>query len=67
MDMSFSAQALTCEYVVKHARELSARVYDVPTSIDEWVSRLKLQTMGIQIDALTEAQKKYLASWNEGT
>jgi adenosylhomocysteinase len=67
MDMSFSVQALTCEYTVKHARELSPRVYDVPTSIDEWVSRLKLQTMGVQIDELTEAQKKYLASWNEGT
>jgi adenosylhomocysteinase len=67
MDMSFSVQALTCEYAVKHARELSPRVYDVPKSIDEWVSRLKLQSMGIQIDTLTDEQKKYLSSWQEGT
>jgi adenosylhomocysteinase len=67
MDMSFSVQALTCEYAVKHAQELAAKVYDVPKSIDEWVSQLKLQSMGIQIDTLTEEQKKYLSSWQEGT
>lgn len=67
MDMSFSVQALASEYMVKQAKELSPKVYDVPKSIDEWVSRLKLQTMKIQIDELTEQQKKYLASWQEGT
>ncbi|MBI1884364.1 MAG: adenosylhomocysteinase [Chlamydiae bacterium] len=67
MDMSFSVQALASEYAVKHAKELQAKVYDVPKAIDEWVSRLKLQAMGIQIDELTEEQKKYLSSWQEGT
>ncbi|MBI1870103.1 MAG: adenosylhomocysteinase [Chlamydiae bacterium] len=67
MDMSFSVQALTCEYAVKHAKELKTKVYDVPKEIDEWVSRLKLQTMGLKIDELTEEQKKYLSSWQEGT
>ncbi len=67
MDMSFSAQALTCEHAIKHAKELSAKVYDVPKEIDAWVAKLKLQSMGIQIDELTEEQKKYLSSWQEGT
>lgn len=67
MDMSFSVQALTCEYAAKYAGEFSPRVYSVPESIDAWVSRLKLESMGIGIDELTELQKKYLASWEEGT
>ena len=67
MDMSFADQALTCEWLVKNHKTLQKRVYDVPAEIDEQVSKLKLSSMGVKIDALTPAQKKYLASWQEGT
>ena len=67
MDMSFANQALATEYAVQHASELENKVYPVPTVIDEEIARLKLETMGIDIDQLTEEQAKYLASWDEGT
>jgi adenosylhomocysteinase len=67
MDMSFADQALTCEWLVKNYKKLSNQVYDVPKEIDEKVSRLKLAALGVKIDVLTPAQKKYLASWQEGT
>jgi adenosylhomocysteinase len=67
MDMSFANQALAAEYAVENAAELERKVYPVPEEIDEEIARLKLETMGISIDRLTEDQAKYLASWNEGT
>ena len=67
MDMSFANQALSTEYAVQHAATLERRVYPVPREIDEEIARLKLATMGITIDELTEEQAKYLASWDEGT
>jgi len=67
MDMSFADQALCAEYFAKHAKELEPLVYDVPEDIDLRVARLKLESMGVRIDALTEEQKKYLQSWQEGT
>jgi adenosylhomocysteinase len=67
MDMSFANQALGVEYAVQHAGELDRRVYPVPDEIDREIARLKLETMGIDIDRLTEEQEKYLASWDEGT
>jgi len=67
MDMSFSDQALTCDWLVKHHQQLENKVYEVPKEIDEKVSRLKLSSLGVKIDVLTPAQKKYLASWQEGT
>jgi len=67
MDMSFANQALSAEYLVKHHKELEKRVYVVPKEIDEQIAALKLASMGVQIDTLTEKQKKYLASWEEGT
>jgi adenosylhomocysteinase len=67
MDMSFANQALSAEFVVTHADELERRVYDVPEDIDREIARLKLETMGIDIDRLTEEQARYLASWDEGT
>ncbi len=67
MDMSFANQALSVEYVVKHAKELQPAVYPVPTAIDQEIARLKLKAMGIEIDTLTPEQTKYLASWQEGT
>ncbi len=67
MDMSFANQALSAEYMVKNHARLEHRVYDVPKDIDREVARLKLASMGMNIDKLTEEQVKYLASWQEGT
>jgi adenosylhomocysteinase len=67
MDMSFANQSLAAEYAVQHAGTLERKVYPVPQEIDEEIARLKLETMGIDIDKLTEEQAKYLASWDEGT
>jgi adenosylhomocysteinase len=67
MDMSFANQALSAEWVVANAASLEKRVYGVPTEIDEEIARLKLATMGVEIDTLTEDQARYLASWDEGT
>src|ERR687897_1085854 len=67
MDMSFANQALSAEYAIQHAAELERRVYPVPEEIDKEIARLKLETMGVEIDKLTEEQAKYLASWDEGT
>jgi adenosylhomocysteinase len=67
MDMSFANQALSAEYAVEHAAELERKVYPVPDEIDREIARLKLATMGIEIDHLTDEQAQYLASWSEGT
>ena len=67
MDMSFANQALSTEYAVQHATALENKVYPVPREIDEEIARLKLETMGVSIDQLTEEQAKYLSSWDEGT
>lgn len=67
MDMSFAVQALTTEWVVKNRGKLEVRVHDVPCEVDQYVARLKLQTMGIRIDELTPEQAKYLASSEMGT
>src|ERR671937_775126 len=67
MDMSFANQALSAEFVVDHAGELERKVYVVPEEIDREIARLKLATMGVEIDELTEEQARYLASWDEGT
>ncbi len=67
MDMSFANQALSVEYMVKHAAELKKQVYSVPAEIDSEIARLKLAAMGVEIDVLTEDQLRYLNSWEEGT
>ncbi|MGC9398838.1 MAG: adenosylhomocysteinase [Anaerolineae bacterium] len=67
MDMSFANQALSAEYLLAHADELKKTVYAVPEEIDRNIAKLKLAAMGVEIDVLTEEQKKYLASWTEGT
>jgi adenosylhomocysteinase len=67
MDMSFANQALSAEYAVQNAAQLERKVYVVPDEIDREIARLKLATMGVEVDTLTEAQAKYLASWDEGT
>jgi adenosylhomocysteinase len=67
MDMSFSDQALTAEYLLKAAASLGAGLHEVPTEIDKEVARLKLESMGSTIDKLTPAQVKYLSSWDHGS
>jgi len=67
MDMSFANQALAAEYAVQNAGTLEKKVYGVPDEIDREIARLKLATMGVDIDTLTAEQEKYLASWDEGT
>ncbi len=66
MDMSFADQALTAEWLWMNPK-LEVRVHDVPEEIDRQVARLKLMTMGVDIDMLTEEQIKYMSSWEEGT
>jgi adenosylhomocysteinase len=67
MDMSFANQALSVEWLVKEGGSLAPGVYPVPADIDGEVARLKLQAMGIEIDALTPEQEEYLRSWEIGT
>lgn len=67
MDMSFANQALAAEYAVRHGDNLERKVYRVPAAIDEEIARLKLKSMGVQIDRLTSEQRRYLASWEAGT
>ena len=67
MDMSFANQALAVEWIVRGRGSLDPGVYPVPTEIDDEVAKLKLQAMGVEIDALTTEQKDYLSSWQHGT
>jgi adenosylhomocysteinase len=67
MDMSFANQALSAEYMLKNASSLGKQVYPVPENIDKHIAKLKLESMGMQIDRLTPEQEQYLASWDEGT
>jgi adenosylhomocysteinase len=67
MDMSFANQALSAEFMVKKGRTLARKVYVVPRDIDLEIARLKLASMGVQIDDLTPQQESYLASWRHGT
>ena len=67
MDMSFSDQALTAEWLVKSAKGLGAGVHMVPVEIDKEVARLKLKSMGTTIDTLTPIQNEYLNSWKHGS
>jgi adenosylhomocysteinase len=67
MDMSFANQALGAEYIVKNADNLEKKVYVLPKNIDEQIARIKLLSMGMEIDKLTDEQEKYLSSWKSGT
>ena len=67
MDMSFANQALGAEYIVKNAQAMEKRVYVLPKELDNEIAMLKLKSMGVEIDELTEEQKKYLSSWESGT
>ncbi len=67
MDMSFANQVLSAEYVVKNHQQMENRVYDVPEELDASIAKLKLQSIGVEIDELTEEQRTYLSSWTMGT
>jgi len=67
MDMSFANQALAAEFLVKAKGKLEKKVHKVPPDIDQEIARLKLESMGVKIDTLTETQEKYLSSWEMGT
>jgi adenosylhomocysteinase len=67
MDMSFANQALSAEYMSTSHSSLEKKVYPVPGEIDKEIARLKLESMGVEIDTLTAEQEKYLSSWEMGT
>lgn len=67
MDMSFANQALCARYVRMHHDQLDNQVYGVPEEIDKEIASFKLQAMGITMDTLTDEQRHYLTSWQEGT
>jgi adenosylhomocysteinase len=67
MDMSFANQALSAEFMAKNSGTLGKKVYAVPKEIDDEIARLKLESMGVEIDTLTPEQEKYLSSWEMGT
>ncbi len=67
MDLSFSNQALAAVHVAKDGKGLDNKVYEVPPETDERIARLKLKSMGIEIDALTPEQKEYMTQWRYGT
>jgi adenosylhomocysteinase len=58
---------LASEWAVKNRKKLKPQVYDVPEAVDNWVARLKLASMGVSLDTLTQKQKTYLTSWDVGT
>jgi len=64
MDMSFANQALAVEHLVRHPGELTAGVHPVPEAVDREVARLKLESLGVEIDELTPQQRDYLRSWS---
>ncbi len=67
MDMSFANQALSAEYLAKNKGRLEPIVYNVPQEIDTEVARLKLASLGVELEELTEEQRRYMAQWIEGT
>ena len=67
MDMSFSIQALSAEYLLKNHHKLENRVYNVPERIDRKVAKIELRRMGVDIDKLSKEQKEYISGWAEGT
>ena len=67
MDMSFANQALGAEYIIKNKGKLENKLHKLPRSVDEEIARIKLESMGIKIDFLTEEQQRYLHSWEQGT
>ncbi len=63
MDMSFAIQSMSLKYLMEHRTEMGRKVYEVPAEIDDLVSKIKLDAMGLKVDTLTDAQVKYLNGW----
>ena len=60
MDMSFAVQALSCRWLAQHRDEIRPGLYPVPREIDRAVAEIKLKSMGVEIDRLSDEQVKYL-------
>ena len=67
MDTSFATQALAIEYLAKNWKKMEPKVYTIPEEMDTKIAEIKLRTMGVSIDSLTDDQKKYISGWEEGT
>ena len=67
MDMSFANQALGIEFVLKNKGKLQNKLYTLPREVDVQIAKIKLQSMGVEIDTLTDEQFEYLNSWKSGT
>lgn len=67
MDMSFAGQAMAAKYLIDHKGQLENKVHTVPLEVDQAIATIKLKSLGLQIDTLTEEQVRYLNSWEEGT
>ncbi|EQD60294.1 adenosylhomocysteinase, partial [mine drainage metagenome] len=67
MDMSFAIQALSAEYMLRHHADMQPRVYQIPSEIDNSVARIKLDSLRLKLDSLSESQVEYMNSWGEGT
>jgi adenosylhomocysteinase len=67
MDMSFAGQAMAVKYLVDNKGKLENKVHTIPEAVDQQIAKIKLESMGIKIDTLTEEQVSYLNSWKEGT
>ena len=67
MDMSIANQALGAEYIIKNHEHLENKLYKLPYEVDVEIAKLKLDSMGIKIDTLTQEQQEYLHTWNKGT
>lgn len=67
MDMSFANQAMSARYLCRQSKKMEKTVYPVPSAIDAEIAKMKLKSMGINIDSLTKEQRAYLEAWQEGT
>ena len=67
MATSFAGQSLACEFLVRNRGKLQARVIKLPEELDDHIAALQLEAMGVKKDSLSEEQRKYLSSWQEGT
>ena len=67
MDMSFANQAFCAAHLPSHAKDVEKMLYGLPREMDERIARFKQESMGVRFDALTDEQKTYLASWEQGT
>jgi adenosylhomocysteinase len=65
--VDFAGQALSIEHLMRHAEELEPTVHGIPEAIDREVARLELESLGVEIDTLSDEQRRYLHSWEQGT